>query len=874
MPLTNGVFGWRSAVPGTGRRLSRHLPVVIGLVVAGVLSVSMAGFERYSVVRVDETIDARWRGDYDLLVRGDGQRHALEDTLGLVEPNFLAFAGEGGLSIDDVASIAAIEDVEVAAPVATVGVVTSALPRPLVWVDDLRLPERPTEYRIRWVADVDDGAVARVLAEGETHAVLRQPDMEAGQLPVNVRGGHEASWTDQGVTFAIGSLPEVPHLLVAVDPEAEAALLGELAPQALGRLSSVDVRQRTVSTFDLDRLSGEFVAERSRLRAQRGALERAERSDGPVVPVIVAERLPAHTSLTIDVEQGAERTEVPTEITWMPQTVSWSSVGSERVDLTERVRPFTTPEVTAVWPGSAAPEGSEVLTGPPADLRLQLAGRPGYVLSGPPDRDAPTFSVSPGASVTTTGAVATDADEAPLAHERAYRPLFDVETGGPRRPILAPIGRFDPSQLEFDDGNSHAPLGIYGSIAARRVDSTGTLLQPTLNPRGLLTPAPVAMTDLVAASELRGEHPVDAVRVRVGGIETYDADAVAKVEQVASRIRSLGFEVDVVAGASLQPVEIDAAGYLPDGGGVVVEQPWTTLGAATRVEQELGATGRVLRMLGLAAALVLVPILQATALQVRGGERMRLHQLGWSRRQVSRWFLREALLAGVVVMAVAAIAVATGWARWDGAWPTLPIAAAFPLTAWVWLWLTSPASGSTSRRRQTSRGPLRQPKVGRVMWRELAAAPLRPVLRALAIALAATAIGATAIVLGSLAGRAGPSELARASLQASAPAYLAMLAAIVIGAATVIVVLAALDRSARLGQRRLLITIGFEPARLNRHARHRELVLGLSAAAAALWLVGRLAAAAQIAATTSTIVVTVATALVASMASSFVGRTT
>lgn len=863
-------------VPSAARRLSRHLRVLLGLVIASVLAVSMAGFERSSVVRVTETIDSRWRGSYDLLVRGEGQRHSLEGTLGLVEPNFLAFAGEGGLSLDDVATIEALDDVEVAAPVATVGMVSSALPQALVWVDRAQLPEEPTEYRIRWTANVHDGAVARVLAEDVAHAVLRVTDPATMESPVNVRGGTTSSWPEGGVIFDIGSLPELHHLLVAVDPVAEARLLGAQAPAGLELLAAVEGEQRMLSTYDVGPLSGEFVAERLRLLSQQDAVERRERRDGPVVPVIVAERLPAAVSLTIEVEQGATRAEFPDDAAWTPQSGSWSAIGLRELDLTERVRPFTTPEITAAWPGSDEPEDGDVLTGPPARLRLQLVGRPDYTASGPLDRDAPRFAVTAGPLVATSGMVAVDAEAAPLAHERAYRPLAEVAPGDvPSQPVLVPIGRLAPVPPEPDgEVRDHAPLGIYGSLAADRVDGTEGVLQPTLNPRGLLTPAPVAMTDLVAASELRGERPVDAVRVRVGGIESYDGDAVAKVEEVASRIRSLGFDVDVVAGASLQPVEIDAAGYLPDGGGVVVEQPWTTLGAATRVEQELGATGRVLRMLGLAAALVLVPILQATALQVRGGERMRLHQLGWSRRQVSRWFLREALLAGVIVIAVAAIAVATGWARWDGAWPTLPIAASFPLTAWVWLWLTSPASGSTSRRRQRSRGPLRQPKVGRVMWRELAAAPLRPVLRALAIALAATAIGATAIVLGSLAGRAGPSDLARASLQASSPAYLGMLAAIVIGAATVIVVLAALDRSARLGQRRLLITIGFEPARLNRHARHRELVLGLIAAAAALWLVARVASAAQIVATTSTIVVTVATALVASLASSFVGRTT
>jgi hypothetical protein len=62
VPLTKWVFSLRRAVPGTGRRLSRHLPVVIGLAAAVALSVSMAGFERSSVVRVDETWTAACGG--------------------------------------------------------------------------------------------------------------------------------------------------------------------------------------------------------------------------------------------------------------------------------------------------------------------------------------------------------------------------------------------------------------------------------------------------------------------------------------------------------------------------------------------------------------------------------------------------------------------------------------------------------------------------------------------------------------------------------------------------------------------------------------------------------------------------------------------
>lgn len=72
---------------------------------------------------VESNISHYARGSYDLLVRAEGNQHPLEEELGIVPENYIGF-GQGGISIEQWEQIRDREDIEIAAPVASLGYFT------------------------------------------------------------------------------------------------------------------------------------------------------------------------------------------------------------------------------------------------------------------------------------------------------------------------------------------------------------------------------------------------------------------------------------------------------------------------------------------------------------------------------------------------------------------------------------------------------------------------------------------------------------------------------------------------------------------------------------------------------------------------------
>ena len=67
-------------------------------------------------------INRAWAAPYDLLVRPPGSAAPLENSEGLVRPNFLS-SGAGGITLQQLAAIRQIPGVELAAPIAIPGYV-------------------------------------------------------------------------------------------------------------------------------------------------------------------------------------------------------------------------------------------------------------------------------------------------------------------------------------------------------------------------------------------------------------------------------------------------------------------------------------------------------------------------------------------------------------------------------------------------------------------------------------------------------------------------------------------------------------------------------------------------------------------------------
>jgi hypothetical protein len=280
------------------RRLFRDRYAVAGLVVLVTLAALAAETSASASVVLSSDIDANWRGAYDILVRPKGARLALESTDGLVEPNFLSFAGGGGLGPDDVAAIRAIPGVEVAAPVSVVGYLSYAPSTPLLCIP--RLPPEPSLFGLSYDVKVDDG-IRSSLIQHRSGRLFVGPE----EVPLN----HFRDWysslgdvsAEAGPTGSVegdmflGYLPPISSPLIAVDPSAEAALLGANG-SFLEPLAGLEGRGRlTTSTFDVRLIPKELSIARGDLTGS--PVER------PVVPIVVSRDIYANLTFHLDVSR-------------------------------------------------------------------------------------------------------------------------------------------------------------------------------------------------------------------------------------------------------------------------------------------------------------------------------------------------------------------------------------------------------------------------------------------------------------------------------------------------------------------------------------------------------------------------------------------
>lgn len=796
---------------------------LVAPIIAAAIAVMAAGVANQTRLTVIDEIDRGWRGTYDLLVRSAGDSMDIEETHGVIEPNFLSFDGAGGLSRDDVEAIRTVSGVEVAAPAATVGLMRYRVPHPLIYVDRSSIPDEPTAYRVSWRATTSDGVVNHPVSSGELTMALGQTD-DPTVSPV-AGSSVSGSWDEFGVTIDLGALPELASNVIAVDPEAEAKLLGasELDLASLGR---VPAGQRTVGTFDPAAVPDQFDDDRFLLESLANRSEAAK--DRPVLPVLVAQRLPGGLQFEATVRRGEALATLrsPTDDDARPNA---PQLGTTELDATGSLRPLLPSSLTMVWPGSDDPRSRDFLTSPPSSFVPDLVTRPSYESLEPGDDGSPRFRVVPQEVVGIDGRPAA----ASSGLVRSYRGLEEVDAGVTDF-VLAPMGSFAlPSHA--DGGGSQdqqAPLGAYAPTVARITDAsasltdtpTGQRLLPNLNPLGFLTPSPVAITDIASAEVIRGENAIDVVRVRVNGVDEYGTAGVARVEDVATRIAELGHEVDVVAGASPADVMVAVDDYLPPefrGDLGMTAQEWTTLGAASRIDEGLGVSTRGLLVLAGLVAVFVAAACHWRWLLSRHGEHRLLLDLGFGPRAVVSWFLREALVAALAAVLPAVVLLVTGGTNFFSL--AIAAAAALAIVTVTGAWLLS-ESRSQHGVRRLGLGRFRESLAsvasgsgpGWVAWRGFARNPGPTIVTGGAIAAVAGSAALGGEVLLTLADRAGATKLAVSVLGASMSWVATLLALLALAGLLLLVLLERTERNARAAHTAVLKAAGWDRTALAR----------------------------------------------------------
>lgn len=859
-------------VPGPLTRLLRARLMLLSVLILAVFAAGAGHMRETATLQLQGSVDANWRGAFDLLVRPAGGRLNVEATRGLVEPNYLTFSGAGGITLDQLARLREVAGVELAAPVAMIGNVRYVVGGPVVSIADL--PAEPTLYQVTVRAETSDG-VSNVLVQEENARLLLGPaDLSGDSVPFATDAG-SMSWSEDGLYVFFESLPPIASPVIAVDPVAERALLGPtadfLAPlESIAELPTAPVARN----FDVNRIPESFSDQRFFVTALASDPNSAA-NQRPVIPVAASSTLYAPLTVTVEVRQvGQPLRDYPAAMTEDERLAEaaanagdeFSAASAATIDAGASLRPLQPPRLEIVWPQSAAPSGSAASVGVAVDLNAELAGRPEYATIDPrPGSGRPSFVVTPQGWVDSAGRERAPGEavvgSVRVGTEPAYRPsspapltLLDTfaATGPLDRPfVFAPIAEFDLDALELPDNPlNYVPLGAYAVPETALVaDGAGEALAerraitPTLNPRGLVNMPPLAITDLRSAVALRGDAPIDAVRVRVSGISNFDDSAVARVEQVASAIAALGLDVDVVAGSSPQPVEVVVQpidGAQMQGTSGWVEQGWTTLGAAERVVVGFTSTNTVLLALSGLTAVILASGMLLMQRAVRTTELNVLLALGWSRWRIVRWMVDEAAWAAALILG---IGLAAWWLAGRsspvGLTASMALAAVLPIVAAAGAWASLRGANSITSLRS---GDVRAGSAGLVPTvakpltyglRAAVARPVRTLVIALALGLAAAASAAGVVVVGSTAATVGPTRLAVALAQQLGPAQVGMLMAAIAGSAVIGIALLRMDLASRGSEMRVLTACGWDRRATRGMLTAHRMAIAIPAAAAA-----------------------------------------
>ena len=621
-------FAW--ALLGANR--PRLVVLVVGSLAAALAGSAMSLGSVTSLATVNETLQAGWRGSYDILVRPSG---ATDITIGdhdLVPANYLGNRSATGITRDQWAAIRSIPGVEVAAPVAALGWmrqsdVAVGVVLPDMARDQIARVELTTEIGGRTAT----AATAYVAIDPET------------QQPVLLVGATDVVIGPNQVEITLGTLPSTWGEVVGVDPEEESRLVG------------------------LD----QYVTEGDYLGAGVGEVtDQQFRANALALPVLTAQSTPVPGSAKVSVRvisgvdpslaakaaADAEGSSLEAAVAAIDDlTAAAPATETEAgAPLSALITPFRPESVIArdgilgksKEGGGFSAYGRNVILVPDGSPYTVAGG--GIVL----DRRG-TWATTLAPQIAAAQPQTFRRNEVSFgADDTIYRPLR-VE----KPPLfqLQPIGTYDLGALSdrYNLAANYAPLGIYSDAPRQLRASDGSLqvLPTSLNPGGVNPSPPSAITNLEAVEAIRGANFIDAIRVRVGGIAGYSPEAIRRIEDVAGAIvERTGLQVAVVAGSSPEDVDVSVPGV-----GTIVER-WTSTGEAPRIAS--GAAGVSGWLLWGAIAVVALYLLTFGLFLVADQRRELgvLRQLGWRRAPVIGVVAAEALVIGCFSAVVALVA--------------------------------------------------------------------------------------------------------------------------------------------------------------------------------------------------------------------------
>jgi putative ABC transport system permease protein len=659
-------------------RLARTLALIAGVLVAATAFTVLTAASHTAQARTIGKVSANFSPAYDILVRPQGARSAVESKTGTVAPDFLSGI-YGGITMAQWHEIERIPGVDVAAPIAMAAYVqlqaSVFVPVP---ASALKGSGRQL-YRISttWVSD--DGA-SRV-AQPPSYLYVTPLPLKSGSG--NGLGIPATDGTGKGCVVGDGSLQpagtspfgtlaqstascwsrlnqydvpgsahteagyyvtwNIPVLIAAIDPDAEAKLDG--LNKAL--------------------VSGNYLKE----------------NEG-----VTDVKIPVLASSSSGMDEYAQSTlQQLTAPSAMPDMdAAWASAqASVPGRMVATVRTTAQQVYGAVLKN---PPTVQVITGPPAPTDT-ATGTPiaGYWSVGPLHYQRTTGGALAVRQVTNpawatwyTGdsyPVSMDNEESQYRtvtnHQRAPTHIADLEPS--TLSLIKIAGVFDPAKMKVFSALSEVPLGDYQPVtaspanaASRRALHGGDLL-PNQNVGGLVSQSVNLITTLSALPQLEhrrqftgvpARDPISVIRVRVAGVTGPGALSRERIKTVAQQIEQrTGLDVDIVAGSSPAPETIDVPAGKFGQPPLTLTQNWVKEDVAILILKAVDKTSIALYILILVVCVLFVGNAATAAVRGRRRELGVLASLGWRRSRLFATVLSElagiGLVAGLLAAAIA-----------------------------------------------------------------------------------------------------------------------------------------------------------------------------------------------------------------------------
>ncbi len=550
------------------------------------------------------------RGSYDLLIRPEDARTELEHQLNLVEENYLG-VGKGGISLEEWTDIKNHTDVEIAAPVASIGLFT-ALDRTWMMEKD---PVEPVYYEVEY--STSDGYQDYTAQEKTFMYDFGEPHLRFGS-------SFDVSSSYFGEDLATFNFPVSYHQVVAVDPVEEGKLIGQ------------DFSPLKERAFDPN--TGYF-------EGKEGYASIMTLSDASV-PVEIRVTVDALEPLT-----DSELAEIYDHSVEGNPILTMAEFPEEYAELVEEYlspKRLHNPKTLELSPSDNHFPFSEGILYVTEDGKLSIGepdDLPHYGQASHYTAQRIKFNLEPvDYIIREDGSLAVeqvgldDYYQAPIYREMHEEVIYEVDEEN--KPLndnefFAFVENGTYSISEHENQLASSPLGIYGGETPYlKSDETVTLHPSAIAGSYITTPAH-GLISLEWAERVKGEDPIDAIRVKVAGIDGYDQAAAELIESLANEWEAQGYTVDIVAGASLTEMTVDVEGIGE------VNQPFTTLGAADQILHSWNALQLLITILFFFVAFTFILFIFHHMLKTRQKDEALLAQLGWSAKHIRYLRLKE-----------------------------------------------------------------------------------------------------------------------------------------------------------------------------------------------------------------------------------------